>query len=283
MKQWLARVYHTVDRSRGGALWTFLLKQAWAALFGGLLLAAIAFTAIVPLPWLHRYDWLFIFAVAIQVFMIVTKLERPHEVVTITTFHLVGLGMELFKTHPSVGSWSYPGDAVIQWGTVPLFSGFMYAAVGSYIARAWRVLELSYTKYPNPWWPAAIAVVSYANFFTHHFWFDVRWFLFAALTVVFWRTWVGYRLNRRDRRMPLLVGFGLITAVIWGAENAATFFNVWLYPDQVDGWRPVGLGKIGSWYLLMVLSFVMVEGLQRWYRWAGVAHETPIARGSHHQ
>ena len=27
-------------------------------------------------------------------------------------------------------------------GTVPLFSGFMYAAVGSYIAQAWRILKL---------------------------------------------------------------------------------------------------------------------------------------------
>lgn len=131
LKDVLGRIYLRLDQSRFGGLWTFLLKQAWAALFGGLLLAAIALSTVVPLPWLHRYDWLFIAAVLIQVFMIVTKLERPHELLTITAFHLVGLVMELFKTHPSVGSWSYPEEAVIQVGTVPLFSGFMYAAVGS--------------------------------------------------------------------------------------------------------------------------------------------------------
>lgn len=146
------------------------------------------------------------------------------------------------------------------------------------MARAWRVLELDFRGYPNPWWPVVIAVASYVNFFTHHFLFDIRWFLFAGLALVFWRTVVHYRLNRRHRQMPLLVGFGLIATVIWGAENAATFFNVCLYPDQESGWRLVSINKLGSWYLLMVLSFVVVEALQGWYRRSGMAHETPISR-----
>lgn len=44
----------------GGAVWVFAVKQAWAALFGGILLIAIVVTNYVHLPWLARYDWLFI-------------------------------------------------------------------------------------------------------------------------------------------------------------------------------------------------------------------------------
>jgi uncharacterized membrane protein YoaT (DUF817 family) len=29
-------------------------------------------------------------------------------------FHLVALGMEIFKTHPSIGSWAYPETAVLS-------------------------------------------------------------------------------------------------------------------------------------------------------------------------
>lgn len=266
LKDSLRRFYDYLDATRWGAMWTFLLKQAWAALFGGLLLIAIAVTTWIPLPWLHRYDWLFLIAVGIQVFMIATKLEHPHEVLTITAFHLVGLAMELFKTHPSVGSWTYPEAAVIQLGTVPLFSGFMYAAVGSYIARAWRVLELSFTHYPKVWPTILVSVAIYLNFFTHHFVYDIRYILFACLVLIYWRTVIHYRLNRRHRKMPLLIGLGLVSGVIWLAENAATFFNVWLYPDQIDGWQPVHISKYGAWFLLIVISFVMVERLQAYYR-----------------
>ena len=52
---------------------------------------------------------------------------------------LVGTVMEMFKT--GVGSWIYPEPSFFRIGGVPLFSGFMYAAVGSYIARAWRLFD----------------------------------------------------------------------------------------------------------------------------------------------
>jgi uncharacterized membrane protein YoaT (DUF817 family) len=44
----------------GGPLWVFIIKQAWAALFGGLMLGALIVTHYVELPWLARYDWLFV-------------------------------------------------------------------------------------------------------------------------------------------------------------------------------------------------------------------------------
>lgn len=240
----------------------FFIKQAWAALFGGLLLFAIIFTHFVELPWLPRYDWLFIWAVLVQIGMLAFRLERPREVIAIVLFHLVGLGMELFKTSGDIASWTYPEDSTIRLATVPLFSGFMYAAVGSYLTRVWRVLELRFTHYPRRWMTAVLAVLIYMNFFTHHFFYDIRYLLFAAVAVLYWRTWVYYRLNTNRHNMPLLVGFVLIAFVIWLAENVGTLMGVWLYPSQAAAWQPVGCEKFGSWFLLMIISFIMIDILR---------------------
>ncbi|HKX72802.1 MAG TPA: DUF817 domain-containing protein [Candidatus Saccharimonadales bacterium] len=250
-----------IGRLPFGSFWVFGIKQAWAAIFGGLMLGALILTAYVDLPWLARYDWLFLAAIAIQAFMLLAKLEKPHEVITIVLFHLVGLGMELFKTSGAIGSWSYPGEAFFELGNVPLFSGFMYAAVGSYMARSWRVLELEFSHYPNRIATVVLAVAIYVNFFTHHFIYDFRYVLFGAVLFLYGRTWVSYVVNKKRRRMPLLVGFVLIAFFIWLAENIGTYTQVWLYPEQAAGWQMVGLEKMGSWLLLMIISFIMVECL----------------------
>jgi uncharacterized membrane protein YoaT (DUF817 family) len=255
------QIVRTIRHWPGGALWAFAVRQAWAALFGGLMLAAIILTTYVKLPWLSQYDWLFVFAILVQIGMLVSKLEKPHEVLTILLFHLVGLGMELFKTSSQIGSWSYPGDAVFRVGNVPLFSGFMYAAVGSYIARAWRVLNLSFTPYPRRRYTLLFAATVYINFFSHHFIYDLRSVLFAVLLLLYGRTWVSYRVDRKVRRMPLVFGFGLIALFIWLAENIGTYLKVWLYPEQVAVWHPVSFQKVGSWLLLMVISFIMIDCL----------------------
>jgi uncharacterized membrane protein YoaT (DUF817 family) len=250
-----------VRRQPGGRLWAFGIRQAWAALFGELLLVAIIFTKYVDLPWFPRYDWLFLFAIIIQLFMLLSKLEKPHEILTIFVFHLVGLGMELFKTSSAIGSWHYPGDAFFQIGDVPLFSGFMYAAVGSYIARSWRVLNLSFSNYPRRIYTVLLALAIYVNFFSHHFFYDFRYVLFFAVVILFGKTWVRYSTNTRVRRMPLVVGFILIALFIWLAENIATYMGIWLYPYQEGHWQLVGIEKIGSWLLLMIISFIMVDML----------------------
>lgn len=248
-----------IERLPFGGLLSFGLKQAWAALFGGMMLAAIIFTTYVNLPWFSQYDWLFAFAIAIQLFMLATKLERPHEVIVIILFHLVGLGMELFKTSDQIGSWAYPGQAFFMIGNVPLFSGFMYAAVGSYIARSWRIMHLQFSHYPNRLLTFLLAVAIYVNFFTHHFFFDLRYILFAAVIILYRQTWVTYTINKTPRRLPLLVAFVLIALFIWLAENIGTYTQVWLYPNQLVSWEWVGIEKIGSWLLLMIISFIMVD------------------------
>ncbi len=237
----------------------FIFKQGWACLFGGLLLALLLGTHLFypEDPALHRYDFLTLAAIAIQLALIAFRLETWSEARVILIFHVVGTVMELFKT--SVGSWTYPEASVLHIGAVPLFSGFMYAAVGSYIARVWRIFDFRFTHYPSHWAVAALAIAIYVNFFAHHYLPDIRWPLFAATAAMFWRTRVYFKVWRTHRWMPLLIGFGLVALFIWFAENIATFANAWNYPDQSDGWRPVSLAKYGSWYLLMLISFALVS------------------------
>ena len=63
--------------------------------------------------------------------------------------------------------------------------------------------------------------------------------------------------------MPMLLGFVLVALFIWIAENVGTFTAAWVYPSQKDGWSLVPIGKMGSWYLLMMLSFVLVTLVHR--------------------
>ena len=247
-------------------LYEFLLfgfKQGWACLFGGLLLALLLTTHLfypagAPLA---RYDFLVLAAVAIQVGMLLLRLETLEEAKVILAFHVVGTVMELFKT--AHGSWEYPEASVLRIGQVPLFSGFMYAAVGSYIARVWRIFDFRFSHYPARTTTWLLAALIYVNFFAHHWLPDMRYVLFVALFVVFARTRVWFRVWREDRWMPLLLGWFLVALFIWLAENISTFSHAWVYPDQRSGWALVHPGKLGAWYLLMYISFVLVAAVHR--------------------
>lgn len=237
----------------------FGFKQGWACLFGGLMLPLLLATHLfypAGAP-LHRYDFLTLSAVAIQIAMLALRLESPREALVICAFHLIGTIMELFKTH--AGSWVYPEASLLHIGPVPLFSGFMYAAVGSYIARVWRIFDFGFSRYPPVWATVLLASAIYVNFFAHHWLPDVRIALFAAAILLFGRSWIWFTPWREPRRMPLLLGFFLVALFIWLAENIGTFANAWTYPSQRHGWEMVSLMKLGAWYLLMIISFVLVS------------------------
>ncbi len=252
------------DPGTGWRLWLyefvlFGFKQGWACLFGGLMLALLLATHFLypENAALHRYDFLTLSAIAIQAAMLALRLETWAEAKVILIFHIVGTVMELFKT--AAGSWIYPEASVLHIGAVPLVSGFMYAAVGSYIARVWRIFDFRFTNYPARWATWLLAAAIYVNFFAHHWLPDIRMLLFAATILLFWRTRVHFRNWRDHRWMPLLLGFLLVALFIWGAENIGTFARAWTYPGQEDGWKMVSLAKLGSWFLLMLISFVLVE------------------------
>ena len=258
-RQILGRIPRGPQWDRLAEFLAFGLKQAWACLFGGLFLSVVLASAFF---WpkstsFARYDFLVLVAVAIQIAMLAFKLEKPSEAVVILTFHITGTGMELFKTR--AGSWTYPEASYLHIGAVPLFSGFMYAAVGSYLARVTRIFDFHFKNYPNVILTLILAASIYINFFSHHFIIDLRIALFAFTVILFWRTKVCYRVFRRWHQMPLLLGFALVALFIWLAENLGSWSKVWLYPNQTHEWVWVSLGKFGSWYLLMIISFVLVN------------------------
>jgi uncharacterized membrane protein YoaT (DUF817 family) len=241
----------------------FVFKQGWACLFGALMLALLLATHLLypaDAP-LARYDVLTLAALGIQLGMLALRLETWSEAKVILAFHVVGTVMELFKT--AYGSWLYPEPSLLRIGGVPLFSGFMYAAVGSYIARVWRIFDFRFEPYPRSPWPELLALAIYVNFFAHHWLPDVRLALFLTLGMLFWRTPVHFTVWRQQRQMPLLLGWFLVALFIWLAENIATFARAWTYPHQADGWQLVPLTKLGAWYLLMYISFVLVAAVHR--------------------
>jgi uncharacterized membrane protein YoaT (DUF817 family) len=134
----------------------------------------------------------------------------------------------------------------------------MYAAVGSYMVRVYRLFDLRFTRYPRLELSALVAAACYLNFFTHHYIADLRWLLIGAVLVVFGRSVMYFRVFGRRLRMPLVLAFGLVAMFIWFAENIATWAGAWFYPDQLGGWEPVGPTKLAAWFLLMIISVVLV-------------------------
>lgn len=246
-------------------LFAFGIKQARAAIFAGSFFVLLFLSSNIPLYGIPRYDFLFVTAILLQIVLYFTKVETWDEVKTIFLFHIVGFCLELFKTHPSVGSWSYPEEALFKIATVPLFAGFMYAAVGSYIAQAWRIMDLQLTNVPSYTWSAVLGALIYLNFFTNHYVYDIRYILIIAIFALYWRTRVYFTSAPGVRRfMPLNVGFILVALFIWIAENISTYLGAWQYPDQVHVWTAVSTGKITSWFLMVIISFIIVAYLKHY-------------------
>lgn len=240
----------------------FGVKQARACLFAGLFFAAVFLVPRGGVLGLPRYDIILVVALMIQVWMVSARLETWDEVKAISLFHVVGFALEVFKTSSRIGSWSYPDFAYTKLWGVPLFSGFMYAAVGSYIIQAWRLFDLRIKHHPPYWMAAAVATLIYANFFTHHYVGDFRWYIAACALGLYARSTVVYRPLDQDRRMPLLLSFLLIGFFLWVAENISTFLGVWRYPNQIGAWATVHIGKWSSWSLLVIMTFTIVASLK---------------------
>jgi uncharacterized membrane protein YoaT (DUF817 family) len=249
-RRWTSAIYEFIR---------FGVKQAWACLFGGIAVALMLLTwRFYPASaWLPRYDFLFLCMIAVQVALLASRLETWEEAKVILVYHLVGTAMEIFKT--SVGSWIYPEPNFVRIAGVPLFSGFMYSCIGSYLCRAWRLFDFRSTRHPRRLHLIALSLAIYANFFADHYGLDVRLVLFAAAALLFGRTTIYYRAWHRDRSMPLLLGLFLVSLFIWLSENVGTFTRTWLYPSQQHGWAMVSFGKLGSWFLLLIISYTLVS------------------------
>jgi uncharacterized membrane protein YoaT (DUF817 family) len=263
----------TIERRLGDAMRTrlprpiaelvmFTFKQAWACLFGALMLAGlIASDLIWQETWaMARYDALVIYAITLQALFLIFKLETLAEARVILLFHLTGTAMEIFKVN--VGSWAYPEPAILKLWGVPLFSGFMYASVGSFIARVIRIFDMRFAPYPPLWMSFALGTAIYLNFFTHHYIWDLRYVLFALTIILFIRTRVWFKIAETDFWMPLPLAALLTSFFLWVAENVGTGTGTWIYAGT-DGLSLVSLAKLGSWYLLLYVSFVTVTIVMR--------------------
>ncbi|WP_084416245.1 DUF817 domain-containing protein [Massilia alkalitolerans] len=240
----------------------FGFKNARACLFVGLFFAAMMLTPRTGMFGIPRYDVLLLVALAIQLWMVRSGLETMDELKAICLFHAIGFALEAFKVSSAIQSWAYPDFAYTKVLEVPLFSGFMYAAIGSYIVQAWRLFDLRIRHHPPHWMAWAIAILIYLNFFTHHYIGDYRWYLAACALGLYSRTMVVFRPLDRDRRMPLLLAFVLIGFFIWLAENIGTFWGVWRYPNQLGAWSVVHVSKWSSWSLLVIMTFTIVANLK---------------------
>ncbi|MBS1715177.1 MAG: DUF817 domain-containing protein [Armatimonadetes bacterium] len=249
-----ALAVRAIGRHQKGEFRTFFVNQVRSSVFPLFIFAAGAAT--LPLGP-GRYDVLLVLCLGMQVALVASGLESWKELAVISVYHGLGLGLELYKVRH--GSWQYPGDAVTKFAGVPLFSGFMYASVASYVMQAWRRFGLVLLDWPKwPWTFAACAAI-YANFFLNRMFADTRWWIVAGVLAVFARTKVEFTtVPGRRRQMPMVVAFFAIGCFVWLAEQVCTWLHIWSYPDQVDGWTPVGLGKLSSWCLLVIVGIVPV-------------------------
>ncbi|OAQ15508.1 membrane protein [Bibersteinia trehalosi Y31] len=240
----------------------FGLKEARACLFAGMFFVAMFVVPKAGLFGIPRYDILLVFALLMQIVMLKLKLETWDELKAISLFHLVGFVLEVFKTSVHIQSWAYPDFAYTKVLNVPLFTGFMYAAVGSYIIQAWRLFDLKIYRHPPYWLATLTALLIYLNFFTHHYLGDYRWYIATFALGLYARTFVQFTPYDTARKMPLLLAFFLIGFFIWLAENLGTFAGIWRYPNQLGAWSMVHVSKWSAWALLVIMTFTIVVHLK---------------------
>lgn len=238
----------------------FTYQQVLCCLFPGAIFLALIVTKYFSIPGIARYDLLLFICILIQVLLLYFKLETVDELKVIMLFHVIGLVLEIYKVN--IGSWSYPGAGFWKLGGVPLYSGFMYSSIGSYICKAWKVFDLQLINWPNQKLVITLSLAIYSNFFTHHFIWDFRWILILLVFILFYRTWVYFTVGGKVLKMPMSFSFFCIAFFIWVAENIASFFGAWAYPDQLARWQLVHIGKITSWYLLIIISIMIVAELK---------------------
>ena len=241
-------------------IWRFGVAQAMSCIFPVAVFATLAVSKVVRVPGVPRYDVILVVLVVVQVAMVWLRLETVDELKTIVLFHAVGLGLEIFKVH--MGSWAYPEPGYVKIADVPLYSGFMYASVGSYVVQAWKRFDLTTVRWPRRWVTFVVCAALYLNFFTEHFVVDLRYPVMAVVVVVFWRARFQFALLDRTRRIPAVVAFALIGLFIWVAENVTSSLGAYQYPYQRQSWHMVDLGKITSWLLLVIIVVVLVANLK---------------------
>lgn len=242
-------------------LMDFVWKLAQSCTFAFALVALLIVTKFVHLPWLARYDWMFLFCVAIQLLMVKARMETWKDAAVVGVFHLLGTGLEIYKV--AQGSWSYPGDSLLRVGDVPLYAGFMYGSVASFMCLAWKKMSLRASDWPNTPTALTVANLIYLQFYFPVWHFGARFVMLAIIAAIFWRSRVHFTCDGQRWQMPMPVAFALIGSMIYVAENIGTAVGAWRYPYQAHGWVMVHPTKMLAWTLLMTVSLIVVAEYKR--------------------
>lgn len=232
---------------------SFGCKQLVGITFGLTLVIGFLLTTSNP----YRYDVLFIYALFIQVGLYKIGFEHKRDILVVTVFHLVGLSMELIEVSIN-HSWAYTSSGIFYIASVPIFTGFMYASVGSYMAKEFKLLKLEVTSMPSDKFLIIFSIAIYANFILNNHIYDFRYILLIIMFVVYSRANLFFTPAIKAYKFNLPLAFLLIGFFIWIAENISTYLGIWSYPNQIPVWHFVHLSKITSWMLLSIVSFNLV-------------------------
>jgi uncharacterized membrane protein YoaT (DUF817 family) len=68
---------------------------------------------------------------------------------------------------------------------------------------------------------------------------------------------------------------------VWIAENVGTITSTWIYPHQAHAWALVKMAKLGSWFLLLIVSYALVAAVHGVRRLRdGSPEDSPITDGA---
>lgn len=242
-------------------LLVFTRGQAASCTFAFSVVGLLLLSRLLPEGWgLARYDALLLGCLLVQGLLVAVRFETPREAAVIGLFHVLGFALEAFKV--AQGGWAYPEEAWSKVQGVPLYAGFMYASVGSYMAQAWRRFRLTVEGAPPLRVQALLVGATYLHFFAASG-LGVRLGVALALLLAYRRTRVTFFVGPERCVMALPLAFGLIGGAVFAAENVATLLGAWVYPHQAEGWQPVHALKWLAWTLMVTPAFLIVSGLQR--------------------
>lgn len=205
----------------------------------------------------YRYDILFVYALIVQFILFKIGFESKRDILVVTCFHLIGLSMELIEVGIN-HSWAYTSSGFFYIASVPIFTGFMYASVGSYMAKEFRLMRIEVTDMPSSRFLIIFSIAIYANFILNNHIYDFRYLLLVITVIVYSRAKLKFTPSVKAYKFNLPLAFLLIGFFIWIAENISTYLGIWTYPNQVPVWHLVHISKITSWMLLSIVSFNIV-------------------------
>src|ERR1700733_11240740 len=119
-------------------------------------------------------------------------LQSPHRAFKVRTCRM-----------PRAGIWGIPRYDLLLLYTI---------GIQPYVcSMRWASGPKCSKRHHPPYWMAwLIALAIYANFFTHHYIGDQRWYIVACALGLYARTTVAFTPLHEKRHMPLLLSFVLI-------------------------------------------------------------------------